>query len=208
MSSEDAPKGLRRTPQQSRSQESTDRMLDAALAIIAREGMAGLNIAAVSHESGVSNGALYHRFGDRQGLLVAAQDRFLSMVENDWVTVAAPLRSLHDPEKLLTRLTQAYLQLFSERRALFQAFMITEWADADLRARGAQTTKTAANLIVGLLTERFDCTPEAADTAYRVIFGQAMLLVFSTEEDTSFLRVEPRERVRHLVRGLRAVLQP
>lgn len=208
MSSEYASKGLRRTPQQSRSQESTDRMLDAALGIIARDGMAGLSIAAVSRESGVSNGALYHRFGDRHGLLVAAQDRFLSLIENDWLTASVPLRSLHDPEKLLTRLTQTYLRLFSERRALFHAFMITEWADADLHARGAQTTTFASHLIVGMLTEHFDCTPEAADTAYRIIFGQAILLVLSSENDTSALRVEPQERVRHLVRGLRAVLQP
>jgi len=188
-------------------------MLDAALAIIAREGMAGLSIAAVSRESGVSNGALYHRFGDRHGLLVAAQDRFLSVIENDWLAASVPLRSLADPEKLLTRLTQTYLRLFSERRALFQAFMITEWADPDLHARGAQTTKFTAHLIVGMLTERFNCTPEAADTAYRIIFGQAIQLVLSSESetserDTSALRVEPKERVRHLVRGLRALLQP
>jgi AcrR family transcriptional regulator len=183
-------------------------MLDAALAIIARDGMAGLSIAAVSSESGVSNGALYHRFGDRHGLLVAAQDRFLSGVESDWLTAAVPLRSLHDPEKLLTRLTQTYLRLFSERRALFHAFMITEWADPDLRARGAQTTRVAAREIVGLLTERFNCTPEAADTAYRIVFGQAIQLVLSVEEDTSVLCVEPKERIRHLVRGLRALLQP
>lgn len=52
---EETSEGLRK-PQQSRSQQSTGRMLDTALAILDREGLEGLSIAAVSRESGVSNG--------------------------------------------------------------------------------------------------------------------------------------------------------
>jgi AcrR family transcriptional regulator len=208
MSPEHAPEGLRRTPLQSRSQDSTDRMLDAALAIIARDGMAGLSIAAVSRESGVSNGALYHRFGDRHGLVVAAQDRFLERVENQWRTTAAPLWKLDDPRELLTRLAEAWLALFVQHRTLIHAFMITQWDDDDLRRRGARTNRIAAREIVHLLTERFRCSPEAADTAHRIAFGQAVLSIISSEDETSALPVAPAERLRHLTRALLAVVQP
>jgi len=72
-----------------------------------------LNIAAVSRESGVSNGALYHRFGDRHGLVVAAQDRFLGQVETEWQATVAPLEKLADPQELLTRLVEAWQEVTS-----------------------------------------------------------------------------------------------
>jgi AcrR family transcriptional regulator len=208
MSPEHALEGLLRAPVQSRSQDSTDRMLDAALAIIAREGMAGLSIAAVSRESGVSNGALYHRFGDRHGLVVAAQDRFLERVESQWRATAEPLWKLQDPQELLSRLVEAWLALFVRYRTLIHAFMITEWNDDDLRRRGARTNKIAAGQIVHLLTERFHCSPEAADTAHRIAFGQAVLSIISSEDESSALAVAPAERLRHLTRALLAVVQP
>lgn len=208
MSPEHAPEGLRRAPLQSRSQDSTDRMLDAALAIIAREGMAGLSIAAVSRESGVSNGALYHRFGDRHGLVVAAQDRFLDRIENQWRTTAAPLEKVEDPQELLTRLVEAWLALFVQHRTIMHAFMITEWDDEDLRRRGARTGRLAAGRIVHLLTDRFHCSPEAADTAHRIAFGQAVLSIISSEDETSAVPVSSAERLRHLTRALLAVVQP
>jgi len=201
------PKPLK-PPQQSRSQESTARMLDAALTLLDREGPAGLSIAAVSRESGASNGALYHRFGDRHGLLVAAQDRFLEQVEREWLTTAAPLSTLDDPEELLTRLAEAFLALFARHRALFHAFMVTERADPDLHARGARTSKRAARLATRWLTERFDCTPEAADTAYRMIYAQAVLLVLFSEEETAALSITPAARLHHVVRALLAILRP
>lgn len=208
MPSRGASEGLRKPPKQSRSQDSTNRMLDAALAILGRDGMTGLSIAAVSCESGVSNGALYHRFGDRHGLLVAAQDRFLDQVESDWLTASAPLWELDDPEELLTRLTEEFLTLFTKRRALFHAFMVMGRADPDLHARGARTHKRSVRSATRLLAERFNCTPEAADTAYRIVYAQAVLLVLFSEEETAALHVDPAERLQHLVRALHAILQP
>lgn len=204
----DASEGLRKPPKQSRSQDSTHRMLDAALAILGRNGMTGLSIAAVSRESGVSNGALYHRFGDRHGLLVAAQDRFLDQVESDWLTASAPLWELDDPDELLTRLAETFLTLFTKRRALFHAFMVTGRADPDLHARGARTNKRAVRGATRRLADHFNCTPEAADTAYRIVYAQAVLLVLFSEEETAALHVDPAERLDHLVRALRAILRP
>jgi AcrR family transcriptional regulator len=52
-------------------------MLDAALVILERDGLQGPTIAAVAKEAGVGIGTIYHRFKDRMGLVIAAEDRFL-----------------------------------------------------------------------------------------------------------------------------------
>jgi len=208
MTNERTPEGLRRAPQQSRSQDSTDRMLDAALAIIARDSVAGLNIAAVSRESGVSNGALYHRFGDRHGLVVAAQDRFLGQVETEWQTTLVPLEKLDDPQELLARLVETWKELTERHRALFHAFMITQWDDDDLRRRGARMNAIATREAIRLLTERFHCSPEAAETAHRIAFGQAVLAIIGSDDGAAASPAAQAESLRHLTRALLAVVQP
>lgn len=49
-------------------------LLDAAVAMVEALGPAGFKVDEVLIESGTSSSSLYHHFGSRQGLLVAAQD--------------------------------------------------------------------------------------------------------------------------------------
>src|SRR3990170_1412176 len=124
-----------RPPQQTRSQDSTNRALGATLEILDRDGMAGLTVAAVSRESGASNGALYHRFGDRRGLLIAAQDRFLTQLEADWLATLGPIWDNPDDRPFLRELAATFLQIFAQHRRLFHAFMVTGNDDIELRHR-------------------------------------------------------------------------
>ncbi|GAA3804312.1 hypothetical protein GCM10023083_44310 [Streptomyces phyllanthi] len=183
-------------------------MLDAALAILDREGMEGLSIAAVSRESGVSNGALYHRFGDRHGLLVAAQDRFLGGIVTDWLSTSESLWALDDPDELLARLVDLFLRVFTERRSVFHAFMVTGRADPDLYAQGVGMMKDAADHFASHLGARFGCSPSAAATAHQVMHGQAVLLVLSDETHTTPTGTTPEGYRHHLVRALKAILEP
>ena len=48
-----------------------ERLLEAAVRCIAREGMAGSNVAAVAAEAGVSRPTVYRYFADRQALVEA-----------------------------------------------------------------------------------------------------------------------------------------
>lgn len=56
---------------------STDDILDAARALVLREGPRAASVAAISQASGAPVGTLYHRFGSRDGLLAAAWFRAL-----------------------------------------------------------------------------------------------------------------------------------
>ena len=84
-----------RTPLQSRSATSADRMLDATLDLLAEGGLGAVTVAAVARAARTSNGSLYHRFGDRAGLLLAAQDRALGAIETQ--TLAAFARADAEP---------------------------------------------------------------------------------------------------------------
>jgi AcrR family transcriptional regulator len=196
-----------RAPQQARSQDSTDRMLDVALTLLDRGGMAGLTIAAVSRESGVSNGALYHRFGDRRSLLLAAHDRFLSRLELDWLSASAPIWAIDEPDALLSELVANYLQVFTEHRRTFRAFLMSKDSDVDVRARGLATSERGSRFIVEQLASRFGCPWDAAMGAYQLLYGQAILLVLFDDEDLPAREVCAETRLRQLTGAVAAVLR-
>lgn len=197
--------GMRR-PRQARSQDSTARVLDAALDILGSQGPGALTIAAVSAASKVSNGAIYHRFADRQSLLVAAQDRFLARIEDAWLSRTAAVWDVADREILLRRLIEAFADVFTENRLTFQAFMLSGYDDPLLRARGAASTRRAAREFGALLAERCGTSPEAADTAYRILWGQAVSAALFADEEVTELTVGQQSRRDHLLQALRAVV--
>jgi AcrR family transcriptional regulator len=67
----------------------TDRILDAARALALSEGPRGASVAAIARASGAPAGTLYHRFGSRDGILVAAWLRALERFQRRYLEAAA-----------------------------------------------------------------------------------------------------------------------
>jgi AcrR family transcriptional regulator len=66
----------------------TDRILDAARALALRDGPRATSVAAIARESGAPVGTLYHRFGNRDGVLAAAWLRALERFQTRALTAA------------------------------------------------------------------------------------------------------------------------
>ncbi|MFF4417195.1 TetR/AcrR family transcriptional regulator [Streptosporangium sp. NPDC001559] len=75
--------GLLEEPQQRRSRRSALQILDAARTVLARDGVDGFTMAAVSEASGISIGGIYGRFDGKQGLMRAVGDMILTRLEDD-----------------------------------------------------------------------------------------------------------------------------
>ncbi len=67
-------------PKQARSEETARRILDAAQALIERQGLAGLSIPEVVRRARSSTGSFYARFADKNALLAALEERFFQDV--------------------------------------------------------------------------------------------------------------------------------
>ncbi|MEW6016705.1 MAG: TetR/AcrR family transcriptional regulator [Pseudomonadota bacterium] len=66
---------LRKPPVQDRARVTVDIVLEAAAQLLQRHGEAGFNTNAVAERAGVSIGALYRYFPDKQALMLALADR-------------------------------------------------------------------------------------------------------------------------------------
>ncbi|GAA3120093.1 TetR/AcrR family transcriptional regulator [Streptosporangium carneum] len=100
--------GLLEQPQQRRSRRSALQILEAARAVLARDGADGFTMAAVSEASGISIGGIYGRFDGKQGLMRAVGDLVLTHLEEELA------ERLRDPGMTLADVVRAFVTCLSE----------------------------------------------------------------------------------------------
>ena len=81
-----------RPPRQARSQETLDRILDAAETLVAEKGFEDSPVAEIVQRAGSSVGAFYARFPDKEALLECFDERFFASARDQWDAFLAPAR--------------------------------------------------------------------------------------------------------------------
>jgi AcrR family transcriptional regulator len=151
--------GLRwvRPPQQARSQETLERILDAAEALVSEKGFEDTPVAEVVGRAGSSVGAFYTRFRDKDGLLHALYDRYLAEAT---ATADAAL----DPQRwqgagaseILRAVTRFLTEIYRERGGLIRAFVVRSHGDVEFRARQERLSHYVSERLCALLLARRD----------------------------------------------------
>jgi AcrR family transcriptional regulator len=83
----------------------TNLILDAARTIVLRDGPRAASVAAIARESGAPVGTLYHRFGNRDGVLAATWLRALGDFQQ------RALKATRDPDSLAAAVAMAAAQI-------------------------------------------------------------------------------------------------
>lgn len=123
-------------PRQARSQETLERLLDAAEQLVAEKGFDDATIAELVRRAGSSVGAFYARFRDKEGLLYALYERYLEQA-------LATADSALDPRRwegasipsIVGAVVPFLVSVYRERRGLIRAFVLRNHVDAEFRAR-------------------------------------------------------------------------
>jgi AcrR family transcriptional regulator len=140
-------------PKQRRSQESLERILDAAETLIRERGFEAMTIAEVVGRSGSSVGSLYARFRNKLALLQAVQVRYHTRMEN---AIAAAFQggsppageSLEDAARRVVRVLCDYLLSEPE---LFRAFVLQAVFDPRVRSQGEGANFKRRQQVAGVL---------------------------------------------------------
>lgn len=144
-----------RPPRQSRSQETLDRLLDAAEGVLAEKGFDQATVAEIAARAQSSVGAFYTRFHDKESLLRLLHDRFC---DEALATADAAL----DPQRwggasiaeILHSLVPFLVQTYDERRGLMRAFIVRSGHDDDFLQSGARLGLHIAERLEHLLLAR------------------------------------------------------
>lgn len=197
-----------RTPTQSRSASSSDRMLGATLDLLAVGGLAAVTVAAVARAAGTSNGSLYHRFQDRTGLLLAAQELVLRGIEDDVAGAFATADSEPDDERAVRLLAGSAVAMFGAHRGALRAFLVEGQGVADFTPRNDRCTHTMAATITGWLVARLHADPVAAEASYRVIHALGVAQALFEEPRVSTVVLPPEALADALAASVLAIVRP
>ena len=121
---------------QQRSEQTLEAILDSAEALIAQKGYAATSVSEVSRIAGVTIGALYGRFENKEALLEGLFDRLCEQTqcvfEQLWVDLAADTLEFR---RALERSMEAMGWIYSERSVLVSAVNQAAVTNPALRKR-------------------------------------------------------------------------
>lgn len=176
-----------RTVAQRRGADSTQRMIDATVELLAEGGLTAVTVAAVARRAGASNGSLYHRFGDREGLLRAVQDHLLTAMETEALEIMDEAAQLA-PSEAASTAVRAALRLFDAYRPVLRAFFVEGQQMSAFADRNARCLHLLAARSEAVLVDQLGFASTEAAAMYRVLFSVGAARSLFTEDQ---MRAEP-----------------
>lgn len=149
-----------------------------------------MTAAEVIRRSGTSTGSFYARFGNRDGLIEAVQDRFLTQLTKanqallDAASAAGGL-----PQSMGTIVSTTF-ETFASNRLAFIAFIIHGRSDPVMRQRGSLASHDAAMMIREVLERnqgdiRHIDLDVAAGVVFRTLFALAVLSIMFDQTEVT-----------------------
>jgi len=144
-----------RPTHQSRSQETLERILDAAEAVIAERGFEKATVSEIVRRAKSSVGAMYARFNDKDALLSCLYERFNA-------EAAATSDVAVDPDRwqgasiaeIFGEVIPFLVQVYQEKSGLIRALVVRGSTDKDFAERGAKLFQYISGRLTELLMER------------------------------------------------------
>jgi AcrR family transcriptional regulator len=167
---------LIRPPQQRRSQESLERVLQAGFELLRERGFEGFTLQEVSQRANVSIGSIYARVPSREALIMAVYERAMLWTEEQ----AGPLeQAAHRPgttrEQIEAIAAEAASQVLTHGDVL-RVFMRQAPLEPWIMERAAVKSQATCEVFTGAVLEhrdeiRHDDPELAADIAWRLVYN-------------------------------------
>lgn len=155
MNSSDRIQRWIRSPRQSRSRETLDRLLEAGARLLGEKGFAAMTIADVAGAAGCSVGSFYERFKDKDALLQALHEQYCTEALERFEDSFDPARWEGVPvDGILHEYVDVQLEGFLERGGLIREFMLQGYSNPTIRARADALLARCDALLAELLSQR------------------------------------------------------
>ena len=201
-----------RPVQQARSQQTLERLLDSAEALIADKGFDDITVAEIAARAGCSVGAVYSRFRDKQAVLHSLQDRFAQEATLTADTTLG-LDRWQDAsiEEIVSQLISFLVEIHRERRGILRELSVLSKSEPAMIERKARLAAHVGQHVEALLlarAERIRHPEPAAAVRFGVQFVLAALerAVLFDDVATYGLPASDEQLARELTRAYLAYL--
>lgn len=156
---------------QARSQATETALLDAGLDLLQTQGFEGLSMQAVAERAGASIGALYFRFGDREGFVRAMLARGFDQIRQDTdALLAQAIAHHHTPHEIIRAFVDLAVRVQLNSHGVFRAVLRQALVDPAAWAPVGQLGNDATQRLIDTLAH-FPAVTAIADWRERVLFG-------------------------------------
>lgn len=192
----------RRVP---RGQQTRERILASALRLFAGRGYAAVSIEEIAHAAGVTKGAVYHWFADKDDLGRELQHDLYERL------AASSLRALVPGDDAVSNMARAFDAYLASLGDLGEArfFLRDAWVIPALDEGGRRDHEDAVGTVRSMVAAAVDreelaaLDPDALARVLTGVFAEATLHVLRTGD-----RAGTETVVRHLLESLRAPARP
>jgi AcrR family transcriptional regulator len=208
-----APLHWIRPPRQARTQESLERLLDAAEELLAEKRFEDVHVAELVSRAGISVAAFYRRFEDKEGLLHALHER---LCEEAFATADDALAAARwegaGIRQILEEIVPFLIRVLEAREALDLAVYQRGLTDAAMRERSVRLTRYVMEGLAKLLLDRrAEMSHPEPERAVSFALMQMLALLAHTYtagfRDHALVRMRDAEIARELVESCLAYLR-
>jgi AcrR family transcriptional regulator len=213
VSERQAPLHWIRPPRQTRTQESLERLLDAAEELLADKRFEDVHVAELVARAGTSVAAFYRRFGDKEGLLHALHERLCEEAFATADDALAPARwEGAGIRQILEAIVAFLIRVLEEREALDLAVYQRGLTDAAMRERSIRLIHYVmaglSRLVLARRAELDHPEPERAVAfALMQMFSLLAHVYTAGYRDLALVRMSDAEIARELVESCLAYLR-
>lgn len=181
-----------RPPQQTRSQETLDRILDAAERVLEQKSFTEATLAEIMEQAGVTVGAFYRRFPDKDALLHLLDERFFRELQDraDELLDPGHWRGATVSE-ILTEFARTAVAVYTAKRGVARSVFLRARVDPVLQATGRQVNAHYIERLRALLLEPSRRSQVTHPNAERAIALGFMMFFGALRETTVFGEVWP-----------------
>jgi AcrR family transcriptional regulator len=184
-----------RPPQQTRSQETLDRILDAAERVLEEKSFTEATLAEIMERAGVTVGAFYRRFPDKDALLHLLDERFFKEMKERADELLDPnhWRGASISE-ILTEFARTAVEVYAAKRGVARSVFLRARVDPVIQATGRQVNAHNIERLRALLLDpsrRAELTHPDPERAIALGF---MMFFGALRETTVFGEVWPEHR--------------
>jgi AcrR family transcriptional regulator len=191
---------------QARSQETLERILEAAEEVLAEKDFDNATVGEIVRRAKSSVGALYARFNDKDSLLVVLHERFCEQAVATTEAVLDPARwKGASIAEILSTALPFVVHVYQQKRGLLRAFMLRGCNDAQFAERGMRVGREISERLIALLLPRRNEIKHpdpvlAIDFGLRAAMDILDLTTFWGDMQRSKLTLTPEQMSDELVR--------
>lgn len=140
---------------QARSQETLERILEAAEEVVSEKGFDNATVSEIVRRANSSVGAMYARFNDKDSLLVVLHERFCEQALATTEAVLDPARwEGSSIVEILSTALPFVVHVYQQKKGLLRAFMMRGCADPQFAERGSRVGREISERMIALLMPR------------------------------------------------------